>query len=228
MDDQEKLSGSPDPVLRTRWIPKPEQILILESIFNGGTVNPTNNETVRFRKLLEKYGPVGDANVFYWFQNRRSRTHRRRRQIQAAAGDITRGGAVRGDNCDPLLCSYGPTMDTSAGMSPSSSFGPIGVGADSTSNGPLSFLGHPTCFQEVQQDSGFWAQDSSISHYGVITVFINGVETSVRMEPLDTKTMFGEGFILFHSSGVAVEVDERGFLLQPLHHGESYFLVPRH
>lgn len=57
--------------VRSRWTPKPEQILILESIFNSGMVNPPKDETVRIRKLLERFGAVGDANVFYWFQNRR-------------------------------------------------------------------------------------------------------------------------------------------------------------
>lgn len=92
-DDQETSSFGGDqhqageravePV-RSRWTPKPEQILILESIFNRGMVNPAKDETVRIRKLLEKFGAVGDANVFYWFQNRRSRSRRRQRQIQAA------------------------------------------------------------------------------------------------------------------------------------------------
>ncbi|KVI11225.1 Homeodomain-containing protein [Cynara cardunculus var. scolymus] len=65
------LERNHEPV-RSRWTPKPEQILILESIFNSGMVNPPKDETVKIRKLLEKFGSVGDANVFYWFQNRRS------------------------------------------------------------------------------------------------------------------------------------------------------------
>lgn len=88
-DQQEQEANSPsqgsernEPV-RSRWTPKPEQILILESIFNSGMVNPPKDETVRIRKLLEKFGSVGDANVFYWFQNRRSRSRRRQRQMQA-------------------------------------------------------------------------------------------------------------------------------------------------
>ncbi|KAK7290688.1 hypothetical protein RIF29_05284 [Crotalaria pallida] len=76
-------SEKSEPV-RSRWTPKPEQILILESIFNSGMVNPPKDETVRIRKLLEKFGTVGDANVFYWFQNRRSRSRRRQRQLQAS------------------------------------------------------------------------------------------------------------------------------------------------
>jgi len=77
--------------VRSRWTPKPEQILILESIFNSGMVNPPKDETVRIRKLLEKFGTVGDANVFYWFQNRRSRSRRRQRQIQAT---LNQGGGA--------------------------------------------------------------------------------------------------------------------------------------
>ncbi|CAN6719844.1 unnamed protein product [Malus baccata var. baccata] len=88
---------SPEPV-RSRWIPKPEQILILESIFNSGMVNPPKEETVRIRKLLEKFGSVGDANVFYWFQNRRSRSRRRQRQLQASLEQRTNNNI----NNDPM------------------------------------------------------------------------------------------------------------------------------
>jgi hypothetical protein len=79
-------SEKTEPV-RSRWTPKPEQILILESIFNSGMVNPPKEETIKIRKLLEKFGNVGDANVFYWFQNRRSRSRRRQRQMQQATLD---------------------------------------------------------------------------------------------------------------------------------------------
>jgi hypothetical protein len=80
--------------VRSRWTPKPEQILILESIFNSGMVNPPKDETVRIRKLLERFGAVGDANVFYWFQNRRSRSRRRQRQMQAAAAAAASAAAA--------------------------------------------------------------------------------------------------------------------------------------
>ncbi|RWW13398.1 hypothetical protein BHE74_00010389 [Ensete ventricosum] len=108
MDDQNQdnyggpnLQRSALEPLRTRWTPKPEQILILESIFNSGMVNPPKDETVRIRKLLEQFGSVGDANVFYWFQNRRSRSRRRQRQLQAslmadprAAGVVQHAGGA--------------------------------------------------------------------------------------------------------------------------------------
>jgi len=86
--------GTGEPV-RSRWTPKPEQILILESIFNSGMVNPPKDETVRIRKLLERFGAVGDANVFYWFQNRRSRSRRRQRQMQAAAAAAAASSAAQ-------------------------------------------------------------------------------------------------------------------------------------
>ncbi|KAJ8493085.1 hypothetical protein OPV22_014806 [Ensete ventricosum] len=50
--------------VRTRWTPNAEQMLILESIFNSGMVNPSKDETARIRRLLEQFGPVGDVNVF--------------------------------------------------------------------------------------------------------------------------------------------------------------------
>ncbi|XP_030453205.1 WUSCHEL-related homeobox 11 [Syzygium oleosum] len=91
--------GGGEPV-RSRWTPKPEQILILESIFNSGMVNPPKDETVRIRKLLEKFGAVGDANVFYWFQNRRSRSRRRQRQMQAASLAAAAAAAEQRNNND--------------------------------------------------------------------------------------------------------------------------------
>nr|XP_043611605.1 LOW QUALITY PROTEIN: WUSCHEL-related homeobox 8-like [Erigeron canadensis] len=71
---------SPDP--KPRWNPKPEQIRILESIFNSGTVNPPREEIRKIREQLQEYGQVGDANVFYWFQNRKSRTKQKNRHTQ--------------------------------------------------------------------------------------------------------------------------------------------------
>ncbi|KAL1805651.1 hypothetical protein ACET3Z_028719 [Daucus carota] len=59
---------------KPRWNPKPEQIRILEAIFNSGMVNPPRDEIRRIRVQLQEFGQVGDANVFYWFQNRKSRS----------------------------------------------------------------------------------------------------------------------------------------------------------
>ncbi|CAL4914190.1 unnamed protein product [Urochloa decumbens] len=93
--------GSSGEPVRSRWTPKPEQILILESIFNSGMVNPPKDETVRIRKLLERFGAVGDANVFYWFQNRRSRSRRRQRQMQAAAAAAAAAASAAAQQSSP-------------------------------------------------------------------------------------------------------------------------------
>ncbi|KAK4858494.1 hypothetical protein QYF36_017303 [Acer negundo] len=71
---------SPEP--KPRWNPKPEQIRILEAIFNSGMVNPPRDEIRRIRAQLQEYGQVGDANVFYWFQNRKSRSKHKLRHNQ--------------------------------------------------------------------------------------------------------------------------------------------------
>lgn len=74
---------SPEP--KPRWNPKPEQIRILEAIFNSGMVNPPRDEIRKIRAQLQEYGQVGDANVFYWFQNRKSRSKHKQRHLNSAA-----------------------------------------------------------------------------------------------------------------------------------------------
>ncbi|KAG8055929.1 hypothetical protein GUJ93_ZPchr0001g31033 [Zizania palustris] len=76
----------PDP--KPRWNPRPEQIRILEGIFNSGMVNPPRDEIPRIRMQLQEYGQVGDANVFYWFQNRKSRS---KNKLRAASGRTAHG-----------------------------------------------------------------------------------------------------------------------------------------
>ncbi|KAL1829666.1 hypothetical protein ACET3Z_008078 [Daucus carota] len=66
------VEKAPEP--KPRWNPKPEQIRILEGIFNSGMVTPPRDEIRRIRAQLEEYGEIGDANVFYWFQNKKSRS----------------------------------------------------------------------------------------------------------------------------------------------------------
>lgn len=70
---------TPEP--KPRWNPRPEQIRILEAIFNSGMVNPPRDEIRKIRAQLQEYGQVGDANVFYWFQNRKSRSKHKQRQL---------------------------------------------------------------------------------------------------------------------------------------------------
>ncbi|CAI9761244.1 unnamed protein product [Fraxinus pennsylvanica] len=224
--------------VRSRWTPKPEQIVILESIFNSGMVNPPKEETVRIRKLLEKFGAVGDANVFYWFQNRRSRSRRRQRQIQASlsGGEQPQTQRWSGD-CGAIQ--YENTAAASSVPSPYnfpliSSSGIYGSSSSCTENGAsddmFSHSVHPEIDQNPSVQSTFFPSDASHLQYqsGLITVFINGVATEIPRGPLDMKAMFGQNFMLLHSSGVPVQVNGHGFLMQSLQHGDSYFLVPRH
>ncbi|XP_065853663.1 WUSCHEL-related homeobox 11-like [Euphorbia lathyris] len=226
--------------VRSRWTPKPEQILILESIFNSGMVNPPKDETVRIRKLLEKFGSVGDANVFYWFQNRRSRSRRRQRQMQATLAQDQRNHhqpqpTAASIQYEPLgfpdSSSVSSYLVAPSSSSTSSSSGVTGHDQDGAEN--LFSIHHPMGFQEIEQapaiSSILCSSDTSNLHYqtGFITVFINGVQTEVPRGPLDMKAMFGQDIFLVHSSGVPVPANEFGFLMQSLQHGESYFLVSR-
>ncbi|KAI7990258.1 WUSCHEL-related homeobox 12 [Camellia lanceoleosa] len=234
--------------VRSRWTPKPEQILILESIFNSGMVNPPKDETVRIRKLLEKFGSVGDANVFYWFQNRRSRSRRRQRQIQASLAGEQQAQATAGGGGGGGAIQYQSGFMVNSpclGLSPSSCY----VGSSSSSSSSSSSCGLVEngsgvddlfCFSgqmgipEIEQNSSMVSilggSDASNLQYqsgGFITVFINGIATDVPRGTIDIKSMFGEEVMLVHSSGMAVPFNEYGISLHSLQHGESYFLVSR-
>ncbi|RQP03412.1 hypothetical protein POPTR_019G040800v4 [Populus trichocarpa] len=224
--------------VRSRWTPKPEQILILESIFNSGMVNPPKNETVRIRKLLEKFGSVGDANVFYWFQNRRSRSRRRQRQMQASLLAGYQTNNQRAYDSGGVIQYEGGGTSNGFANSPSSylvgASSSCGVVGEDHGVESLFSFSNQMGFQEFEQTSGVTSivcpSETSSLHYqtaGFITIFINGVPTEVPRVPLDVKAMFGQDVMLVHSSGVPVPTNEFGFLVQILHHGESYFLVSR-
>ncbi|KAM7505136.1 hypothetical protein LguiB_004040 [Lonicera macranthoides] len=236
--------------VRSRWTPKPEQILILESIFDSGMVNPPKDETVRIRKLLEKFGPVGDANVFYWFQNRRSRSRRRQRQIEAGLSGEETSTVNHGHGHGTIhfdAISRNSNSNTSAGSGGGGGNGcfenadpnffqsPSFVGSTSSSGGveDLFLYSGQMGFQVIEQSTvganssmGITSNSANL-HYqsGVITVFINGVPTEIPRGPLDMKAMFGEDLVLLHSSGIPVPFNDYGFSLETLHHGESYFLI---
>ncbi|XP_062203424.1 WUSCHEL-related homeobox 7-like [Phragmites australis] len=91
---------SPDP--KPRWNPRPEQIRILEAIFNSGMVNPPRDEIPRIRMRLQEYGQVGDANVFYWFQNRKSRSKNKMRTACAGRAAAARACAPAREAAAPV------------------------------------------------------------------------------------------------------------------------------
>ncbi|XP_078160245.1 WUSCHEL-related homeobox 11-like [Carex rostrata] len=192
MDDQNQDQNhetAPEPV-RSRWTPKPEQILILESIFNSGMVNPPKEETVRIRKLLEKFGTVGDANVFYWFQNRRSRSRRRQRQMQAGLANsesrvssganfqfgsgITTGGGSAGGGASLYECNSSGSWSGALSHSPySSSYSGCYSSGASSSSSPgfvgeeLSSGGGGEDLFAISRQMGF--MENNQSQYGCVS-----------------------------------------------------------
>ncbi|CAA7406149.1 unnamed protein product [Spirodela intermedia] len=210
--------------VRTRWTPKPEQILILESIFNSGMVNPPKDETVKIRKLLQNFGPVGDANVFYWFQNRRSRSRRRQRQMQATLAGTTRtGGGATGHQASSSTATSSSASSTSVFcggfVSPSDTPAAAAV-ATGCSPAPLAgggedvlfAISRPTGFPEsIDQGPIYSPPCASSSHY--------------QSGPIDMGAVFGHDVMLVHSSGELVPTTDLGILFQGLHAGESYFLL---
>ncbi|KAK8664695.1 hypothetical protein V6N13_084473 [Hibiscus sabdariffa] len=58
----------------------------------GYMVNPPREEIRKIRAQLQEYGQVGDANVFYWFQNRKSRSKPKLRTLQNTKQQQSRSG----------------------------------------------------------------------------------------------------------------------------------------
>ncbi|KAI0520058.1 hypothetical protein KFK09_007523 [Dendrobium nobile] len=256
MEDNQTNSGnlpaSAGEPVRSRWTPKPEQILILESIFESGMVNPAKEETVRIRKLLEKFGSVGDANVFYWFQNRRSRSRRRQRQIQASLAAASAGKTMEYEKsvsapAAVAMASCSTSCTSSSSSSSSSSGGGGGAGfyyGASSSVNPSSmsslagFVGSYKADDlfSISQQMGAVGEDIYTGSYeaaqlqyqpGSITVFINGIPSEVPSGLINMRAMFGHDAMLIHSSGEPLPINEYGILLQSLQMGESYYLVAR-
>ncbi|XP_010089195.2 WUSCHEL-related homeobox 11, partial [Morus notabilis] len=226
----DKSNSNTEPAVRSRWTPKPEQILILESIFNSGMVNPPKDETVRIRKLLEKFGPVGDANVFYWFQNRRSRSRRRQRQMQANLEVQQRnqaqviGGTIQYESNNsttstqamaaylaapaPFVCSP-PPYNNLAGSSSSSSSS-CGVLADHHDH--HHGVDYNTNFFQVSGQMGFPQIEQS------------SPVTSALYPPDSSNMHFQSGFITVFINGVPTEVPKGIIDLKPMF-GQDVILV---
>ena len=56
-----------------RWSGTPKQYEILEDLFLKGEQPPVRDRLTEITELLKQYGPIQEANVYNWFQNRRSR-----------------------------------------------------------------------------------------------------------------------------------------------------------
>ncbi|XP_018454131.2 WUSCHEL-related homeobox 6 [Raphanus sativus] len=66
----------------SRWNPTPEQITALEEIYRRGTRTPTTEQIQQIAAKLRKYGRIEGKNVFYWFQNHKSRERLKRRRCE--------------------------------------------------------------------------------------------------------------------------------------------------
>ncbi|KAJ0252813.1 WUSCHEL-related homeobox 6 [Hirschfeldia incana] len=66
----------------SRWNPTPEQIKALEEIYRRGTRTPTTEQIQQIASQLGKYGQIEGKNVFYWFQNHKSRERLKRRRCE--------------------------------------------------------------------------------------------------------------------------------------------------
>ncbi|RRT83937.1 hypothetical protein B296_00012548 [Ensete ventricosum] len=192
----------------------------------------------RKHKTSKKFGSVGDANVFYWFQNRRSRSRRRQRQLQAAGLAADPGAALHARQVGGAAL-YEPT---SSGMSPNNSSGGVRLFACSSSASSSSssssslvgddggaddlFFSRQMAVMESCQNPFMCYPDVGPMNYqpGTITVFINGIPSEVPRGPVDLRAMFGQNVMLVHSSGELLPINEYGILLQSLQMGESYFL----
>lgn len=136
---------------RVRWKPTAQQITILEHIFNSGTVNPPKHVTTNIRKQLEHFGPVEDVNIFYWFQNRRSRCSRRLRQMRTDSAAAAAAAALDPITCNPNnhinfepspQASFIPNIHMNSGVSSSSSSS-VNMFPDTTTNQYSYMPNHP-------------------------------------------------------------------------------------
>ena len=66
----------------SRWTPTPEQIMTLEEVYRRETRTRTTEQIQQIASKLSKYGRIEGKNVFYWFQNHKSRERLKRRRCE--------------------------------------------------------------------------------------------------------------------------------------------------
>ncbi|XP_062016883.1 protein WUSCHEL-like [Rosa rugosa] len=72
----------------TRWAPTTDQIRILKEFYDNGGKNPTPEQIQMITLQLKRYGQVESKNVFYWFQNHKSRERQKKRLTSKVDGSI--------------------------------------------------------------------------------------------------------------------------------------------
>nr|ANC94879.1 WUSCHEL homeobox protein [Pinus pinaster] len=133
---------------KPRWNPKPEQIRVLQSIFNSGVTNPTPEEIKRIRAQLQEFGEIRDASVFYWFRNKKARTKQRQRHLHS--GETSKSGSENGTGEESM---YGRSITIVINNVPGQvPVGPINVKAMFGENAVLL---HSTGQPILQNEWGF-------------------------------------------------------------------------
>ncbi|CAH8382508.1 unnamed protein product [Eruca vesicaria subsp. sativa] len=66
--------------MHSRWNPTPKQTMVLEEVYSNGTRTPTTQQIQEIASKLQNYGRIEGKNVFYWFQNHKSREKLKRRR----------------------------------------------------------------------------------------------------------------------------------------------------
>ncbi|KAL6979265.1 hypothetical protein U1Q18_020930 [Sarracenia purpurea var. burkii] len=73
-------SRNMSPASSSRWCPTPEQLMILEEMYRGGTRTPNASQIQQITAHLSFYGKIEGKNVFYWFQNHKARDRQKLRR----------------------------------------------------------------------------------------------------------------------------------------------------
>ncbi|VVA91389.1 unnamed protein product [Arabis nemorensis] len=80
--DINEISGNDEQIItgQSRWNPTPEQMMVLQEVYSSGMRTPTTQQIQEIATKLQKYGRIEGKNVFYWFQNHKSRERLKRRR----------------------------------------------------------------------------------------------------------------------------------------------------
>ncbi|CAI9786902.1 unnamed protein product [Fraxinus pennsylvanica] len=100
-------------VVSSRWNPAPEQLQTLEELYRRGTRTPTAEQIQLITAQLRQYGKIEGKNVFYWFQNHKSRERqKRRRQIESISEEQPHNNSERKESgANRTLCEVEKTKN---------------------------------------------------------------------------------------------------------------------
>ncbi|CAI9786901.1 unnamed protein product [Fraxinus pennsylvanica] len=100
-------------VVSSRWNPAPEQLQTLEALYRRGTRTPTAEQIQLITAQLRQYGKIEGKNVFYWFQNHKSRERqKRRRQIGSISEEQPHNNSERKESeANRTLCEVEKTKN---------------------------------------------------------------------------------------------------------------------